>query len=126
MSAFVLGIPEHKVQVIGPDVGGGFGSKCFHYTEEALLTWASKKIARPIKWTSERSESFLLDAHGRDHITKAEMGFDNDGKFSTFRVKTSQIWSLPATFESGVPPFAGTLLQGVYITQINIPYRGFY
>src|SRR5213080_5371257 len=80
MCAFVLGIPEHKVRVISPDVGGGFGSKIFHYTEEALLTWCTKKIGRPVKWTAERSESFLLDAHGRDHVTKAEMGFDEEGK----------------------------------------------
>jgi len=71
LCAFVLGIPEHKVRVVSPDVGGGFGSKIFHYTEEALVIWASNKIKRPIKWTAERSESFLTDAHGRDHVTKA-------------------------------------------------------
>jgi hypothetical protein len=76
MCAFVLGIPEHKVRVVGPDVGGGFGSKIFHYTEEALVTWCSKQIERPVKWTSERSEAFITDAHGRDHVTHAEMGFD--------------------------------------------------
>ena len=80
LCAFVLGIPEHKVRVVGPDVGGGFGSKIFHYTEEALVIWASKEIQRPIKWTAERTESFLTDAHGRDHSTKAEMAFDADGK----------------------------------------------
>ena len=68
MCAFVLGIPEHKVRVVGPDVGGGFGSKIFHYTEEALVTWCSKQIGKPIKWTAERAESFLLDAHGRDVV----------------------------------------------------------
>jgi carbon-monoxide dehydrogenase large subunit len=88
MCAFVLGIPEHKVRVVGPDVGGGFGSKIFHYTEEALLTWCTRQIGRPIKWTSTRSEAFQLDAHGRDHITKAEMGFDKDGKITALRVKT--------------------------------------
>src|SRR4026209_1238003 len=88
MTAFVLGIPEHKVRVVSPDVGGGFGSKIFHYTEDALLTWATRKIGRPIKWTSDRHESFLLDAHGRDHNTNAEMGFDNEGKIVALRIKT--------------------------------------
>ena len=68
MGAFVLGIPEHKLRVIAPDVGGGFGSKIFHYAEEAILTWASQKVNRPVKWTADRSESFISDAHGRDHI----------------------------------------------------------
>jgi carbon-monoxide dehydrogenase large subunit len=123
MCAFVLGIPEHKVRVVGPDVGGGFGSKCFHYTEEALLTWATKKTGRPIKWTAERSESFLLDAHGRDHITKAEMGFDNGGKITALRVKTfANLGAYLSTFSTCVPTYLhGTLLQGLYTTpKINI------
>ena len=84
----MLGIPEHKVRVVGPDVGGGFGSKCFHYTEEVLVVWASERLKRPVKWTADRNESFLTDAHGRDHTTKAEMGFDNDGRIVALRVKT--------------------------------------
>lgn len=123
MCAFVLGIPEHKVRVVGPDVGGGFGSKIYHYTEEALLTWASKKINRPIKWTSTRSESFLLDAHGRDHITKAEMGFDKDGKITALRVKTyANLGAYLSTFSTCVPTYLhGTLLQGLYTTpKINV------
>ena len=73
MCAFVLGLPESKVRVIAPDVGGGFGSKIFLYPEDVALVWASKHVGRPIKWTAERSESFLTDAHGRDHVTKAEL-----------------------------------------------------
>lgn len=123
MCAFVLGLPEHKVRVISPDVGGGFGSKIFHYTEEALLTWCSKQIGRPIKWTAERTESFLLDAHGRDHITKAEMGFDGDGKIVALRVKTfANLGAYLSTFGSCVPTYLhGTLLQGLYSTpKINV------
>ena len=123
MCAFVLGLPEHKVRVVSPDVGGGFGSKMFHYTEEALLTWATKKIGRPVKWTAERSESFLLDAHGRDHITKAEMGFDKDGKIIALRVKTfANLGAYLSTFGSCVPTYLhGTLMQGLYTTpKINI------
>jgi len=123
MCAFVLGLPEHKVRVIGPDVGGGFGSKIFHYTEEALLTWATRQIKRPVKWTSTRSESFLLDAHGRDHITKADMGFDANGKITALRVKTlANMGAYLSTFAPCVPSYLhGTLLQGLYTTpKINI------
>ena len=123
MCAFVLGIPEHKVRVIAPDVGGGFGSKMFHYTEEALLTWSTRQIGRPIKWTAERTESFLLDAHGRDQITKAEMGFDNDGKIVALRVKSyANMGAYLSTFGSCIPTYLhGTLLQGLYTTpKINV------
>ena len=123
MCAFVLGIPEHKVRVVGPDVGGGFGSKIFHYTEEALVTWCSQKLGLPIKWTSERAESFLLDAHGRDHVTKAEMGFDKDGKILALRVKTfANLGAYLSTFGSCVPTYLhGTLMQGLYTTpKINV------
>ncbi|NCW26422.1 MAG: hypothetical protein EBV84_13815, partial [Betaproteobacteria bacterium] len=88
MAAFVLGIPEHKLRVVAPDVGGGFGSKIFLYAEETVLVWASKQVNRPIKWTAERSESFLTDAHGRDHVTVAEMAADEQGKFLAMRVHT--------------------------------------
>src|SRR5207244_3345595 len=89
MTAFVLGLPEHKVRVIAPDVGGGFGSKIYLYAEETAMVWASKRVGRPIKWAAERSESFLSDAHGRDHITHAELAMDKDGKFLALRVHTT-------------------------------------
>src|SRR5262249_50812567 len=79
MTAFVLGLPEHKVRVIAPDVGGGFGSKMFLYQEQTAVVWASKKVTRPVSWVAERSESFLADAHGRDHVTHAELALDQDG-----------------------------------------------
>ncbi len=123
MCAFVLGIPEHKVRVISHDVGGGFGSKMFHYTEEALLTWCTKQICRPIKWTSTRTEAFQSDAHGRDHITKAEMGFDSDGKILALRVKTyANLGAYLSTLGSCIPTYLhGTLLQGLYTTpKINV------
>ncbi len=85
MAAFVLALPESKVRVIAPDVGGGFGSKIFLYAEDVALTWASKKIRRPVKWTAERSEAFVSDAHGRDHVTKAELAMDADGRFLAMR-----------------------------------------
>lgn len=123
MCAFVLGLPEHKVRVISPDVGGGFGSKIFHYTEEALVIWCSKKINRPVKWTSDRSEAFLTDAHGRDHVSDAEMGFNEQGEIVGLRIKTfANLGAYLSTFAPAVPTYLhGTLMQGLYTTpKINI------
>ena len=120
MCAFVLGLPEHKVRVVSPDVGGGFGSKIFHYTEEAIVTYCSGKLGRPVKWTAERSESFKTDAHGRDHVTQADMAFDADGKITALRVKTfANMGAYLSTFAPAVPTYLhGTLLQGLYTTPL--------
>jgi aerobic carbon-monoxide dehydrogenase large subunit len=118
MSAFVLGLPESKVRVIAPDVGGGFGSKIFLYPEETALVWASKRVGRPIKWTAERSESFLTDAHGRDHVTSAELAMDEKGNFLALRVNTiANMGAYLSTFASSVPTILyATLLAGQYKT----------
>jgi carbon-monoxide dehydrogenase large subunit len=118
MCAFVLGIPEHKMRVVAPDVGGGFGSKIFLYGEETALVWASKQIGRPIKWTAERSESFLSDAHGRDHLTTAELALDKDGHFLALRVNTiANMGAYLSTFSTAVPTILyATLLAGQYKT----------
>ncbi|MCW2246304.1 carbon-monoxide dehydrogenase large subunit [Azospirillum fermentarium] len=118
MGAFVLGIPEHKLRVVAPDVGGGFGSKIFHYGEEAIVTWAAKKVGRPVKWTAERSESFLSDAHGRDHISHAELAMDADGNFLGLRVKTdANMGAYLSTFSTSIPTYLyATLLAGQYKT----------
>ncbi|MGE0797266.1 MAG: xanthine dehydrogenase family protein molybdopterin-binding subunit [Lautropia sp.] len=118
MSAFVLGLPESKVRVIAPDVGGGFGSKIFLYPEETALVWAAKRVNRPIKWTAERSESFLVDAHGRDHVTTAELAMDADGNFLAMRVDTiANVGAYLSTFASSVPTILyATLLAGQYKT----------
>jgi carbon-monoxide dehydrogenase large subunit len=89
LGAFVLQIPEHKLRIVSPDIGGGFGSKIPHYPEEALVTWAARKAGRPVKWTAERSESFLTDAHGRDHVTHAELALDENGSFLGLRAETT-------------------------------------
>jgi len=118
MCAFVLGLPESKVRVIAPDVGGGFGSKIFLYAEDVALVWASKRVGRPIKWTAERSESFLTDAHGRDHVSTAELAMDKDGNFLALRVKTiANMGAYLSTFASAVPTILyATLLAGQYKT----------
>jgi carbon-monoxide dehydrogenase large subunit len=116
MAAFVLGIPEHKVRVIAPDVGGGFGSKIFLYNEETICSWATRKINRPVRWTATRREAFQTDAHGRDHVTEAEMGFDREGKIRGLRVKTiANLGAYLSTFAPAVPTYLyATLLNGVY------------
>ena len=118
MAAFVLGIPESKLRVIAPDVGGGFGSKIFLYAEETALVWATRRVGRPIKWTAERSESFLTDAHGRDHVTTAELATDANGTFTAMRVKTiANLGAYLSTFASSVPTILyATLLAGQYRT----------
>ncbi|MFQ5521793.1 MAG: xanthine dehydrogenase family protein molybdopterin-binding subunit, partial [Candidatus Methylomirabilia bacterium] len=118
MAAFILGMPEHKLRVISPDVGGGFGSKIFVYNEEVAVSWASKALSRPVKWTAERRESFMTDAHGRDHLTDAEMAFSSDGKVLGLRVTThAGMGAYLSTFAPLIPSFLyGTLLAGLYQT----------
>src|SRR2546425_1900020 len=118
MAAFVLGLPEHKLRVISPDVGGGFGSKIFVYPEECVVTWASRVLGRPVKWTAERRESFMTDAHGRDHQTDAEMALDADGRILGLRVKsTVNLGAYLSLFAPSVPTYLyGTLLAGAYTT----------
>ena len=118
LAAFSYGIPEHKLRVLAPDVGGGFGSKIFHYPEEFLVVWAARKLGRPVKWTAQRSESFLTDAHGRDHVTHAEMALDEQGTFLALRVSTqANLGAYLSTFAPGIPTwFYGTVLSGCYRT----------
>lgn len=119
LSAFYNIAPEHKLRVIAPDVGGGFGSKIFIYPEEMVALWASKKVERPVKWTGDRTEAFLTDAHGRDHITHAEMAFDANNKIIGLKVKTyANFGAYMSLFSSSVPTYLyATLLSGQY----NIP-----
>jgi carbon-monoxide dehydrogenase large subunit len=116
MAAFILGIPETKMRVVAPDVGGGFGSKIFVYNEEVVASWASKALGRPVKWTAERRESFLTDAHGRDHVTEAEMAFDRDARITGLRVRThANLGAYLSTFAPLIPSYLyGPLLSGVY------------
>ncbi len=118
LCAFVLGLSESKLRVIAPDVGGGFGSKIFIYAEETVCTWASKKVGRPVKWVAERNESFLSDAHGRDHVTSAQLGLDENGKFLALKVETqANMGAYLSTFASCVPTYLyATLLAGQYTT----------
>ena len=116
IAAFVMGIAENKLTVIAPDVGGGFGSKIYHYGEEALVLAAAKKLGRPVRWTANRSESFLTDAHGRDHVTTIELATDMDGNFIAFRTETmANVGAYLSNFSTVTPTFLhGTLMAGNY------------
>jgi carbon-monoxide dehydrogenase large subunit len=114
----VLKIPEHKVRVVAPDVGGGFGVKQFLYGEEAVLTWSAKKVGRPVKWVADRSEGFVSDRHGRDHVTEVELALDETGKFLALKVVTlANMGGYLSTFGPNIPTnLYAPLLSGVYTT----------
>jgi carbon-monoxide dehydrogenase large subunit len=116
LSAFIGIAPEHKLRVIAPDVGGGFGSKIFIYAEETVCVWASRKVGRPVKWTGERTEAFLADAHGRDHVTHGELALDENGRITALRVRTTaNLGAYLSTFASSVPTYLyAPLLSGQY------------
>ncbi|GFE50464.1 carbon monoxide dehydrogenase [Roseobacter cerasinus] len=120
MGAFVLGIPEHKLRVVAPDVGGGFGTKIFHYQEEAFCTFAAKACNRAVKWTSSRSEAFMSDAHGRDHVTKIELALDAENNFTAVRTETyANMGAYLSTFAPSIPTWLhGTLMAGNYKTPL--------
>ncbi len=115
-AAFILGIPEHKLRVVAPDVGGGFGSKIYPYPEEAALLIAAKRLQKPAKWAARRSESFQMDAQGRDHETEAELALDEEGRIMGLRVRTlANMGAYLSLFAPAVPTYLyGTLLSGQY------------
>ncbi len=110
-----LGIPDEKLRVISPDVGGGFGAKIYVYPEETVITWASRKLAKPIRWTATRSEAFLTDIQGRDHKTFAKLALDSEGHFKGLWVETQA--NVGAYLKSAWVPtvYYAQLLSGVYV-----------
>ena len=116
LSAVTLGIPENKLRVISPDVGGGFGSKVFHYPEEVIVPFVAKQMGRPAKWVSSRSEAFISDCHGRDHVTTCKLAVRNDGTFLGLDVTTyANMGGYLSTFAPLIPTALYiTLLSGLY------------
>src|SRR5262245_51626660 len=127
IGAFVLQLPEHKLRVVAPDVGGGFGTKGSLYNEQALVLWLAARLGRPVKWTADRSEIFLTDNQARDHLTKAELALDKDGKFLAMRVLTpANLGGYLGSFAPAIPTWCyGTLLAGNYATPaIHVEVKG--
>ncbi len=116
ITAFVLGIPETKMRVISPQIGGGFGSKIFFYPEYALITLLAKKTGRPVKWAETRSENYVATTHGRDHITEIEIGAKKDGTITALKVNTyANLGGVLSTIAPGIPTtLYGRMLSGAY------------
>ncbi|MDX1522385.1 MAG: xanthine dehydrogenase family protein molybdopterin-binding subunit, partial [Anaerolineae bacterium] len=117
LSAFTLGIPEHKLRLISPDVGGGFGSKIPHYPEEIIVPWVARKLDRPVKWVSTRSEAAMSDTQGRDHVTSCKIALKNDGTITGIYAKT---WANNGAYISLV---ASLIPTAFYITMFSGLYK---
>jgi aerobic carbon-monoxide dehydrogenase large subunit len=112
----VLKIPKEQLRLITPNVGGGFGMKAFVYPEHALVAWASRKLARPVKWQEDRSEGFVSDNQGRDHLTRAELALDAQGRFLALRVTIlANIGAYLSPFGCFVPTRSTDLVSGLYV-----------
>ena len=112
-----LGLSESDLRVIAPDVGGGFGYKGKHYPEETIVTWAARRLRRPVKWVATRAESFLADNQARDHVTRASLALDAEGHFLALRVETfANLGAYVSTFGAAIP-------SAIYSSLLAGPYR---
>jgi carbon-monoxide dehydrogenase large subunit len=114
--ALVTGHPEHQIQVISPDVGGGFGSKLYLYAEEVIAAMIAKELGKPIKWIEGRQENYVATTHGRDHLCEAEMVGNRDGTITGLRVDVkANMGSYLSTFAPAIPTYLfGLILVGPY------------
>jgi carbon-monoxide dehydrogenase large subunit len=112
----IFKVPEHSIRVVTPDVGGGFGMKLFLYPEHVLVLWAAKRLGRPVKWRGERSDAFMTDSHGRDNLTKATLGLDENGRFLGLKIElTANLGAYLSNYAPFIPTLAGTQMHaGVY------------
>jgi carbon-monoxide dehydrogenase large subunit len=129
LSVYTLHIPEHKVRVISPDVGGGFGVKGNFAIEVSTVVWAAKLLRRPVKWTATRTETFLSDAQARDHDTIARMGFDGEGRIVAMQIDT--VAALGGYLSNFAPSIPGNsypqTVTGLYRTpNLHLRVRGVY
>ena len=128
LAAFVLGVPEQKVRVIAPDVGGGFGAKIFLYYDMPLVLAISKRLGGvPIKFVEDRSENYLTTTHGRDHVTHVDVGATRDGKITAMNVHTyANLGAYVSTIAGGVATtLYGRMVAGCYkIPNIRVEVKG--
>jgi carbon-monoxide dehydrogenase large subunit len=113
LMSVVTGLPEHKIRIIAPEVGGGFGSKIPFYPEEAVIAHCSRVAGRPVKWTEDRRENYLATIHGRDHITDLEVAARRDGTLLAIRGRT---WANMGAYLSTAAPGIPTILHGLMLT----------
>src|SRR6185295_1642911 len=122
--ALMLGIPENKLRVITPEVGGGFGSKLNVYAEEALLGWISMQHAKPAKWIETRRENMQATIHGRGQVGVVEIGCNNDGAITGLRYNVfADLGAYMQLLTPAIPTLTGLMLSGSYkipAIQINV------
>jgi carbon-monoxide dehydrogenase large subunit len=122
-----LKIDPARLRVVTEDVGGGFGMRLFLFPEHVLTAFAARKLKRPVKWVSDRSESFLADTHGRDNVSHAELALDADGRFLALKVESlANLGAYLSQFSMFVPTFCGSgMLAGLYTTPaIHVRMQG--
>src|SRR4029079_6021787 len=122
--ALMIGIPENKLRVITPEVGGGFGSKWNVYAEEALLGWISMQLAKPVKWIETRRENIQATIHGRGQVGDIEIAFKNDGTLTGLRYSVfADLGAYHQLLTPAIPTLTGLMLSGAYkipAIQMNI------
>jgi carbon-monoxide dehydrogenase large subunit len=129
LSAFVMGMPEHKLRVISPNVGGAFGAKIFMYSDYPLVLWLSKQTGRPVKYIEDRGENYQQTNHGRDHITDVEVGVMKNGKVVALKVNTyANLGGYLSTVAPGIPTtLYARILNGVYAIEAgHVNVKGVY
>jgi carbon-monoxide dehydrogenase large subunit len=125
----IFKVPEHRIHVVTPDVGGGFGMKLFVYPEHVLVLHAAKRFGRPVRWVGERADAFVTDTHGRDNVTEAELALDENGKFLALRVDiVANMGAYLSLFSTFIPTGAGSAMHaGVYQTPaVVVHVKGVY
>ena len=112
----VLNVPEHKLRIVAPEIGGGFGSKIAVYADEAVVAFCAMQTGKAVKWVETRRENYVSTTHGRDHITDLEAAYRQDGKILGLKVKTyANMGAYLSTAAPGVPTWLyGLMLSGVY------------
>src|SRR5712672_2122249 len=127
LAEHVFKIPENRIRVVTPDVGGGFGMKLFLYPEHVLVLWAAKRLGRPVKWTPERSDAFMTDTQGRDNLTRLELALDEELRFLALDVEiTANMGAYLSNFAPEIPTVSGAVMHsGVYaIPAIHVGVKG--
>jgi carbon-monoxide dehydrogenase large subunit len=129
LAEHVFRIPENRIRVITPDVGGGFGMKLFLYPEQALVLWAAKKLGRPVKWVADRSEAFVTDTQGRDNVARLDLALDEQFRFLALSVElTANMGAYLSNFAPEIPTASGAVMySGVYaFPAIHVAVKGVY